>query len=247
MQESQAIIERIWQVSSELQRLELTVEPHLAQLYPGQSLLVLPDEDQVDPYLRQQWIPVNQEEGQLIIERSTQEHYQPGQVVSVVGPVGNALPWVGGNNKRLLLIALETSPMPLLMLASQALSQMSEVALVLLGKAAEYPFVGIPPAVEVINGTGQQDWQDRDATLYWADQIFTVADETFWLDHFTSLFQLLKNVRGHVPVNFLYGVFTLPMPCGVGACMACAVRCKGSMKLTCTQGPALDLTEVHLL
>jgi hypothetical protein len=247
MQESQAIIERVWQVSAELQRLELTVEAPLAQLSPGQSLLVLPDEGRVDPYLRQHWIPVSQEDGQLIVERSTDEHYQPGQVVSLIGPVGSPLPWIGGMNKHLLLIALDTPPTPMLMLASQAISQMSEVALVLLGRAVEYPFVGIPPAVEVINGTDQQDWQDRDATLYWADQIFVAVDETFWLDHFTGLFHLVKNIRGHVSVNFLYGVFTLPLPCGAGACMACAVRCKNLVKLTCTQGPALDLTEVDLL
>jgi Iron-sulfur cluster binding domain of dihydroorotate dehydrogenase B len=247
MQETEAIIERVWQVSPQIQRLELTVETSLAQLVAGQSLLVQPKENQSDPYLREHWIPVDLQEGQLIIERSAESHYSPGQVVSVLGPIGQGMPWVGGGNKHLLLVALDTPPTPLLMLAAAAAHQTAEVALVLLGKAVDYPFAGIPSAVEVINGNEDYTWRDQAATVNWADQVFAAVDESFWQDHFTSLFHLVKNIRTFVPVNFLHGVFTLPLPCGTGACTACMVRAKTGSKLICTQGPALDLTEVQLL
>jgi NAD(P)H-flavin reductase len=246
MQETEAIIERVWQLSPHLQRLELTVEPSLAQLGPGQLILALP-QTRHDPYLREQWIPVEAQAGVLVVERPTQNVYTPGQVVSLIGPIGAELPWLGGGNKRLLLIAQDTPPTPLLMLAEKAARQTSEVTLILLGSAADYPFAGIPAAVEVISSQEDFQWPNRDSILTWADQIFVLTDETFWHDHLGSFFHIVKRVRGHLPVNVVYGVFSnFPLPCGTGACGACLVRCKTAVKAVCTQGPAFDLTEVHL-
>lgn len=246
MQETEAIIERVWQLSPRLQRLELTVEPSLAQLSPGQLLLALP-QARHDPYLREQWIPIDASDGMIIVERHAGDVYTPGQVVNLLGPVGTEMPFSGGGNKRLLLIAQDTSPVPLLMLAQKAIQHTSEVTLVLLGSATDYPFAGIPAAVEVINGGDEWIWPNREATLTWADQIFVTAHDAFWYDHLSNFFQLVKRVRGHIPVNILFGVFSnLPMPCGTGACGACLIRCKTAVKAACTQGPAFDLTEVHL-
>jgi hypothetical protein len=119
--------------------------------------------------------------------------------------------------------------------------------LVLLGTAAEYPFAGIPAAVEVMNGTEQGTWPNEASMISWADQIFIAAHPVFYLDHFTMLFHKMKAARGHIPVNVIYGIFNLPMPCGVGACDACMVRCKTSDRYACLQGPALDLAEVQLI
>lgn len=246
MQQSEALIERIWQVSPEIQRVEVSVEPALAQIQPGQSLLALPDE-RSGVYLREHWIPVDLQDGLLVVERESAFHYSPGQIVDVIGPVGSPLPWLGGGNKHLLLIAQDTAPTSVLLLAQNAVQRTAEVALVLQGSASEYPFTAIPAAVEVIKGDKHGNWQNRDSTLAWADQIFAVVNETFWQDHFSALFHLVKNIKGHVPVKFLYGVFDSPMPCGTGACNACMVRCKTQNKLVCTDGPALDLTEVMLL
>jgi len=242
MQASEAIIERVWRVAAGVQRLELAVEPSLAQIEPGQSLLVLGES-----YLREQWIPIESQGGQLVVERHAEAHYSPGQVVDAIGPIGKALPWVGGGGKHLLLIAQDTPPTPLLMLAQSAAAQTAEVALVLLGKARGYPFEGIPAAVELLSGNDNNAWDDQASTLQWADQIFAVADDAFWDDYFSSLVYLVKKTLGAVPANFLHGVFTLPLPCGVGACDACMVRCKTNNKLICKQGPSLDLSEVFLI
>ena len=246
MQESEAIIERVWQVGPGIQRLELAVEPGLAALQPGQSLLAQ-SQDRWEPYLREHWIPVDNESGILKIEPNNNSHYAPGQIVSVIGPIGEPLPWISGGGKHLLLIAQDTPPTPLLFLAKTAIEHTAEVALVLLGSSTEYPYTGVPAAVEVITGEPDNTWPDDCVTLEWADQIFAAVGDSFWHDQFSSLFHKIEAVRGRIGVNSLHGVFTLPLPCGTGACGACMIRCKTTVKLTCTQGPALDLTEVQLL
>jgi NAD(P)H-flavin reductase len=246
MQESEAIIERVWQVGPGVQRLELAVEPGLASLEPGQSLLAR-SEDRWQPYMRDHWIPVNNEGGLLTIELPEGEHYSPGQIVSVLGPIGEPFPWMSGGGKHLLLIAQDVLPTSLLFLAKTAVEQTAEVALVLLGTSVDYPFAGIPAAVEVINGDADHTWPDDSVIIGWADQIFATVGDSFWLDQFSGLLHKIEDTRGRLAVNSLYGVFTLPLPCGTGACGACMIRCKTTAKLTCTQGPALDLSEVQLL
>ena len=101
--------------------------------------------------------------------------------------------------------------------------------------------------MEVINGETDLTWPDDKVIIEWADQTFATVGDSFWLDQFSGLRHKIESVRGRLSVNSLYGVFTLPLPCGTGACGACMIRCKTTAKLTCTQGPALDLSEVQLL
>lgn len=243
MLQTDAIVERVWQVSKTLQRIELSVDASLAAIQSGQLLLFASQRQ----FLRRKWVPVQAQDGTLIIEAPTDEAYQPGQIVDLLGPIGQPMPWIGGAGKHLLLIAYNTLPTPLLMLAQQAIDQAAEVALVLLGSASDYPFDGIPAAVEVITGNEDGQWQDQDSIIRWADQIFVVVESAFWLDQISHLYEAVKNAREHVGVDVMYGIFDLPLPCGTGACGSCAVRCKTSIKLACTQGMALDLTEVQLL
>ncbi len=246
MQETEGIIERVWQLSPALQRLELTVEPSLAHLKAGQSLLAL-TQDRLDPYLREHWIPVERQDGQLVIERAAHFTYTPGQVVRLMGAIGTPIPWQMGGHRRLLLWVHDASPIPILLLAQEATQTMAEVALVLTGTAVDYPFAGIPAAVEVMTGAEDGTWEAQEDMLLWADRICTVVNPAVWFDQFSALFQTVKQVRGQVPLGFLYGLFNLmPYPCGTGVCAACMIRCKTSLKLACTQGPALDLAEVLL-
>jgi len=246
MQESEAIIERVWQAGPGVQRVELAVEPALASMEPGQSLLARPNESW-EPYLREHWIPVDNEAGLLTIELNHDRHLSPGQIVSVIGPVGEPLPWISGGGKHLLLIAQDVAPTSVLFLAKVAIELTAEVALILLGSSAEYPYAGIPAAVEVITGESLTSWPDDEVYIEWADQTFITVGDSFWLDQFSTLFHKIEGVRGRLSVNSVYGVFTQTLPCGVGACGTCMIRCKTTAKLTCTQGPALDLTEVQLL
>lgn len=240
MRETEAIIERVWRIAPDVQRLELRTDEALRHLEAGQSLLAAGSS-----YLREQWLPVEVGQNTLTVERPMTSTYAPGQTVSLLGPVGNKFPW--NHQKRLLLIAYDTYPTPLLMLAHKALRQNAAVAFILLGKARDYPVAGMPAAVEVIPGHDTAVWPDRDATLLWADQIFAVANDAFSQEHFSELFQMTKNLKMNLPMNTFYGVMTPLQPCGTGACMACMIRGKTSNKLVCVDGPAFDLTEIFLV
>jgi hypothetical protein len=60
------------------------------------------------------------------------------------------------------------------------------------------------------------------------------------------LWQACRDARHAVPEGFLHGVFDLPLPCGIGACMACMVRGKRDHRLVCIDGAAFDLAQVKL-
>lgn len=247
MRETEAIIERVWQVSPAYQRLELTVEPAVAALQAGQSVLALLSNAGWEPYLREQWQPVELTDRRLVVERSMLQYYQPRQTVSLIGPIGSGLPWIPTTHRNLLLIAQDAPPTALLMLAQQAIRANASVALVLTGHAATtYPMPALPSAIEVIHGQAEGAWTNQNDTISWADQIYVVADEGNWQEAFAQVMYAIKHVRLKVPIGFVYGVFSLPQPCGTGACMACMVRGKINNYLACQEGPAFDLTEILL-
>jgi hypothetical protein len=241
---SEAVIERLWQAAPGLHRLALSVTPELSSLQAGQSLLVRPPF--TPHYLREQWYAVERQQGQLIVERPASDFLAPGDILDVLGPVGTPFPWSASPHKRLLLVAEDTLPTPLLMLCGLALSIGAEVVFVLLGTATRYPAEALPKPVEVLTGDSATFWKQHPDLLLWGEQIFVVVADDFWEDRFSALFYYLKMARTKVAVNVVYGVLTSPLPCGVGACLGCMVRGKTGTRLLCTQGAALDLTDVLL-
>ncbi|MFP4323116.1 MAG: hypothetical protein ACLFTK_11740 [Anaerolineales bacterium] len=245
MIQTEALVERVWRVAPGLQRLALAADPALLHIAAGQFVLAQTAPDW-SPYLRETWTPVDIQEGQLIVEPLAARAYSPGQQIDLLGPLGQPFPWVGGGGKRLLLIAMDAPPRPLLHLAHTALANTAEVALVLLGTARDYPFAGIPAAVEVITGEIDGGWADRDATLAWPDQIFATVPPHHWDDYGALLYHLTEESRGTtLPAGFLFMVANWPMPCGVGACTACMLRTTSGLKTLCTDGPALDMTDMR--
>src|SRR5688572_12046235 len=121
MRESKAIIERVRRINNHWQHLELAVEPDLAHIQPGQTLLARMGEG-FEPYLREQWIPLgyNPDEGVLIVERPLSRQYLTGDEVSLLGPVGSPFA-LRRNIRNLLLVALDYPPTRLLALMLQAL------------------------------------------------------------------------------------------------------------------------------
>ncbi len=239
MIQAETLVERVWQAAPGVQRLALAAPSPIAQLEAGQALLA----EVPNAYLREVWTPIDAHENQLIIE--TADYFSPGMQVDVIGPVGQPVPWANG--QRVLLLALDTSPVPLLHLAHVALRKTAEVALVLVGGAQAYPFAGLPPAVEIIQADTLADWPDYLATLAWPDQVFGVLHPVFGPDQAALLFHLAQQSRGMtLPPEFLYMLPNLPLPCGTGACLACLWRTKTGAKRLCTDGPALDITDMHL-
>ena len=245
MRESLAVIERVRRIGPNWQHLDLAVESDFAYIQPGQVLLARLG-DSWSPYLREQWIPLgfNDEEGVLIVERPLAQEYNPGDDVSLLGPVGSPF-LLKPAIRNLLLIAFDHPPTRLMSLAIQAIRQNMSVVLVLSGSAQAYPLTNLPTAVEVITTPNETEWINQADTLHWADQIYAVTSPVFCEDYYAALWKVTKDVRRAVPESFLQGIYPLPMPCGTGACLACLVRRKGADHLACVQGPCFDLSHMN--
>jgi hypothetical protein len=252
MKESQVIIERIRRVNEHYHHLDLAVDEWLCQIKPGQSLLARAT-DSWDPYLREHWWPVSVGPNRLTVERPAAFRYEPGQVVSVLGLVGEPYRY-RKTLRNVLLLAYDTPPTPLLMSITWLLNNKISVTLVLLGSAIGYKTEHLPPEVEIIKGkNGKADdykealtWPNAVLTAGWADQIFAVVAQDDEMLRFKRIWSLFGELRADIPKNYLFGVFQPVQPCGVGACQACYVQTQQGLTSICVEGPSLDLALVKL-
>jgi len=265
MEESQAIIERVRRINPQYQQLDLAVDASLSGLRPGQSVLARLN-SRWDPYLREHWWPVGIGNNRLVIERPGDMHYEPGQVVNLLGIIGQPYKF-RSKLRNVLLIAYDTPPIPLLMTIPMLLSNKVSVTLALLGTAARYTTQHLAPEVEVIvqnidpqKDAGQEnherskfehlEWESSVMTIGWADQVFVAVAPDDEMHRFSEVLAFLGEKRSEIPENYLFGVFRPVLPCGVGACQACMMRLRGKKDkdtaLICLDGPALDLTTVQL-
>ncbi len=246
MRETQAIIERVRRVSADLQQIDLGVDRALAQLKPGQSLFAaLTENHAYDPYLREQWIPVEILPGRVVVEVSTESAYAPGAVVSLLSPVGRPIP-LRPQLTHLLLIAEDTFPTPLVMLARRLIGGGAAVTLVLGGQATRYPLEQLPPEIEIIrSNTVDWNWPEQVETLNWADQVIALAPMYAQVDFYARLYEIVAQLRQQaIPDHYLCGLYYPRLACGTGACLACQVPARKEPLLACSDGPALDLKQV---
>jgi len=245
MRETQAIIERVRRASAELQQLDLAVDRSLVQLRPGQSLLAAAlDASGWDPYLREQWIPVELRPGRVTVEVAVGRDYTPGQVVSVLSPVGSPIPTRPGL-QHLLLIAEDALPTPFVLLSRGLLSGGGSVVLVLGGRATSYPLEQLSPEIEILRSDTDWKWPDQVETLQWADQVLVLAPGYAQLDTYHRLYDVIGQLRQHdIPDHYVCGMFYPRLACGAGACRSCEVPSRKEALLACEDGPAIDLKRV---
>ncbi|MGB1285861.1 MAG: hypothetical protein ACPG7F_04945 [Aggregatilineales bacterium] len=253
MIESTAILERVRRINADYQSLELAVtEPAFLSMKPGQSLLARaidknPEIEYWDPYLREQWwrSGTTTDDNLLRVERPAHLVYEPGQLFSLMGPVGQPYRF-RRNLRNVLLVAYNTEPTPLVIMAPLLKKNGINTTLVLLGIAREYDTAHLPAEIEIIRGDDKLEWDNKVMTLGWADQIFVVVGHGDELQRFAEVAAMIRDKRHDVPAAVLFGVFQPILPCGTGACAACTVRTKDGLKLTCVDGPAFDLMSVKL-
>ncbi len=246
MRETQAIIERVRRVSADLQQIDLSVDRALAQLKPGQSLFAGPTENPSwNPYLREQWIPVDLMSGRATVEVPSGRDYSPGAVVSLLSPVGRPIP-LRAPLAHLLLIADDTFPTPLVLLARHAIRGGAAVTLVIGGQAARYPLELLPHEVEIIRRESSDwNWPEQVETLNWADQVIALAPHATHQSVYGKLYDTVSQLRHQViPDHFVCGLYYPRLACGAGACLACQIPAHKSALLACSDGPAIDLKVV---
>ncbi len=245
MRETQAIIERARRISADIQQLDLAVDPALMQLKPGQSLLVRPyDQDGWDPYLREQWIPVDIQPGKVVVEMPTGRDYAPGDILSVLSPVGQPIP-MRPRLQHLLLIADDAMPTPFILLARTLTGGGVAITMVLSGLATRYPLELLSPEVEILHGETDWTWPEQVETFQWADQVLILASSARREEAYHRLYDRITQLRHHdVPEHYVCGMFMQRLACGTGACGACEVPSRGKTRLACTAGPAMDLKRI---
>jgi hypothetical protein len=249
MRETEAIVERVRRVNDTHQQLFLAVDQSLRQIKAGQSVLARVGHEW-NPYLREQWWPVNLSKSTLVVELPTRAgerelRYEPGQVINLIGAVGQPFRF-RRTLRNVLLIASDTAPVPLMMTVPALLANKVSVTLLLLGSAVDYGTHHLPPEVEVIQGDAQMNWSNRVTTVGWADQVFVTVSPHDEMNNFRRVWALFSELRAEIPTNYLFGVFQPVLPCGNGACQACMVRARSGLSLVCTDGPAFDLTDIPL-
>jgi dihydroorotate dehydrogenase electron transfer subunit len=251
MKDTRARIERIALLNPHTLNLDLALEDEsLRQVKPGQSFLARVGNKTSEaqawyPYLRDRWwltgITGREE---LRVQVPNNRLYETGQIVQLLGPIGQ--PYAFRRNLRnVLLLAYDTDPTPLVVMTPALLKHNVSVTLVLLGTARNTYTDHLAPETEVIRGGDKLEWADMVMTLGWADQIFAVVGQDDELYRFRELYEVIKNKRNDLPEKYLFGVFRPPLPCGVGACDACRVTLTGGWRSACTDGPAFDLTQVR--
>jgi len=246
MKETQAVIERITRLNEYYQRVHLAVEDFITEIKPGHSLLARMLPERWDPYLREHWWPVAVSPNNIVVERPGNIRYEPGQVVSLLGLVGEPFRYKR-TLRNVLLVAYDTAPTPLVMSIPALIANGISVTLVLAGAAAQYPTNHLPPELEVLHADAELGWPNRVMTVGWADQIFVAVKGDDELGHFARVWSIFRELRAEIPKMYLFGVFQPIQPCGVGACHACMIPMRGAEPcLICTDGPAVDLTTVKL-
>jgi hypothetical protein len=245
-QDTKAIIERVKRINAQYQHLELAVEAPLAQIKPGQSLLVRPNAEAWQPYLREHWHAINIQQHKLLIERPGGIRYEPGQIVDALGLIGQPLRF-RRTLRNVMLVAYNSPPTALLLTIPSLLGNNVAVTLVLLGDALHYSTQHLPPEVEVLRGgaVGSAEeliWPNQVLTIGWADQVFLVVGQNNENGQFEKMWRLFRSLRAEVPKNYLFGVFQQPLACGVGACGCCIVNTSDGQRVTCTEGPSFDLS-----
>ena len=242
MKTTNALIERMYEVNAGFQRLEISLEDDIGRIKPGQTILVQTNQG-MHPYLLDHWWPVNIKRGFWIIERPIQEDYRVGQVLTVLGLVGQPYRF-RRSLRNVLLVAYNTAPTPLLMTIPWLLGNNISVTMVLTGTSRTYTTKHIDERVEIILGDDGFSWPDQVMNAGWADQVFVAVNEEQELAHFREVYERFEDIRATVPTNYLFGVHRPVLPCGSGACSACLLETRKGDKLVCVEGPAFDLTQI---
>ncbi len=253
MKESQAVVQRVRRLDKNYQRIDIAIDSSLQAIKPGNALLARPksmrQERMWHPYLRSVWWPVDLKNQLLVIDRPTDERYEPGDVIDIIAPIGQPYRF-RRTLHNVLLIAYDTDPSCLLLNIPWLVNNNIGVTLVLLGRAREYPFQSLPPQVEIAlgeDGENMLEWQSQVTTIGNADQAFVAVSPADEMASFQEIWTLFSNRRNDIGKNYLFGVFQNLLPCGVGACDACMIRTKDDYKLACVDGPAFDLATLPFI
>ncbi len=228
---------KLW---ADVQRITLDA-PELAQtIHPAQFALVR-NPRSFDPYLRRTAWFYDVERGAISLTLSSVDPIamtsRDGDLLDLLAPLGRAVDWPD-SARHLLFVGEGSRVTPLLGMARRAVQRGNSVVLSLIAASGQevLPAHLLPPEVEYQAGPAVNP-----ELVAWADAMVASGS--------AELYQVLsdgiRGVRMRLEVGFLTVLVDLPMPCGTGACLGCAVETSHGIKLACTDGPLFDWTDLN--
>ena len=212
--------------------------PEVARaLRPGQFALVR-DATTFDPYLRRVLWLYQVEDPRVAFTLSARDSLaaraRVGDTLDLLAPRGTPIEF-DANARHVLLIGEGTRIVQLIALAHTAVAQAREVVLVNRGEKV-FPAHLLSPEIEY-----RTDDALNAELIVWADAI--VASGSDELDR--ALADAIRAARYRLEPGFARVIVDAPMPCGTGACYACAVETARGVQLACVDGPAFDLATLE--
>jgi len=157
-----------------------------------------------------------------------------GDRLDLLAPLGNAIEF-DANARHVVLIGEGTRVVQLIALAHRAVTQKRAVVLVNRGENI-FPAHGLAPEIEY-----RTDDALNAELLAWADAIVASGSDELY----RALADALCAARYRLKPGFARVIVAAPMPCGAGACYACAVETARGIQLACADGPAFDLATLE--
>ena len=214
------------------------------------------------PYLRRPLFPASIE-GRTVTFWGVPAHddglawlaLQPeGSILDLLGPFGKGFS-IHAHDQRLLLVAEAPYSSPLLALIAPQLARQGGVGFLMEAATAAdlLPPALLPPAVEYYTATADQTAGHDptldaalDRALPWTDRLCAAGSPHF----LHRLKHKISAVRSAGPAGTLHAGFAqalapVPLPCGIGACLACLVDTGRGTHRACQRGPVFDLTELR--
>lgn len=176
-----------------------------------------------------------------------------GASLDFLGPLGKGFA-LHAHVRRLLLVAEAPYASPLLALIAPQLARQGSVGLLVEATtvAELLPPALLPPAVEYYTATtdrtpGHDPSLDAalGRALPWTDGVCAAGSSRF----LQRLKRKISAARSAGPADTLHAGFAqalapAPLPCGIGACLACLVDTGRGTHRACQRGPVFDLTEL---
>lgn len=165
-----------------------------------------------------------------------------GEEVDLLGPYGNGFD-LQGQSRSLLLAADATSAPLLYPLMETMLDRGGRVSLLLRGETGELgPLLSNLPFAAEARVESAATWSGALTDMVrWADQLMLALP----VHDYAQAASLVRSARLHPVARFAQALVRTPLPCGVGACLACIVPlAKGRHTRACIHGPVFDLFDL---
>lgn len=224
---------------SDVQLLAFDAPEFAVAMHPGQLALVR-DPATIDPYLRRKaWLyQVNGERVTFTLSTcdSLVSQWRTGDTLDLLGPVGRTLEFAP-NAQHVLLIGEGTRVAALLPMAQQAIQENRAVVLFSRTNSKDdaFPAHLLLPEIEYHTG-GDLPGGDL---ITWADAIVANGSDQLY----SELKDGIRAARYRLERGLARVLFDEQIPCGTGACYACAVKTARRVRLACVDGPAFDLMD----